>query len=108
MGNLREIFAKLFLEDNPKLKAKYKQYLSEDASILDAVLEDTRSLSRHLSRTDQEKLEEYLTSIRDVKRKLQRRSEWIDVPKPKADSGVIEGDDVNLMDLAYPYNTSVM
>ncbi len=58
MGNPREIFAQLFLEDNPKLKAKRKQYLSEDASILDAVLEDTRSLSMRLSRTDQEKLEE--------------------------------------------------
>ena len=65
MGNPREIFAELFLEDNPKLKAKRKQYLSEDASILDAVLEDTRSLSLRLSRTDQEKLNEYLTSIRD-------------------------------------------
>ena len=41
MGNPKEIFAELFLEDNPKLKAKRKQYLSEDASILDAVLEDT-------------------------------------------------------------------
>ena len=108
MGNPREIFAQLFLEDNPKLKAKRKQYLREDASILDAVLEDTRSLSMRLSRTDQEKLEEYLTSIRDVERKLQRRTEWIDVPKPKANSGVIEGDDENFVDLAYPYNTSVM
>ena len=49
MGNPREIFAQLFLEDNPKLKAERKQYLSEDASILDAVLEDTRTLSSRLS-----------------------------------------------------------
>ena len=108
MGNPRQIFTQLFLEDNPKVKAKRKQFLSEDASILDAVLEDTRSLRSRLSNTDQEKLEEYLTSIRDVERKLQRRTEWIDVPKPKASSGVIEGDDENVVDLAYPYNTSVM
>ncbi|HAE10255.1 MAG TPA: hypothetical protein DCG39_01290, partial [Opitutae bacterium] len=108
MGNPREIFAQLFLEDNPKLKAKRKQYLSEDASILDAVLEDTRTLSSRLSRTDQEKLEEYLTSIRDVESKIQRRAEWIDVPKPKASPTVIEGDDEDFVDLAYPYNTSVM
>ncbi len=108
MGNPREIFAQLFLEDNPKLKAKRKQYLSEDASILDAVLEDTRTLSSRLSRTDQEKLEEYLTSIRDVESKIQRRAEWIDVPKPKASPTVIECDDEDFVDLASPYNTSVM
>ena len=108
VGSPRQIFTQLFLEDNPKLKAKRKQFLSEDASILDAVLEDARSLSIRLSHTDQEKLEEYLTSIRDVEKKLQRRSEWIDVPKPKANPRVIEGDDENFVDLAYPYNTSVM
>ena len=108
MGNPKEIFAELFLEDNPKLKAKRKQYLSEDASILDAVLEDTRSLSLRLSRTDQEKLNEYLTSIRDARTEASAQVGMDHVPKPKADSGVIDGDDENFVDLAYPYNTSVM
>lgn len=107
MENPREVFARLFLEDNPKVKAKRKQFLSEDSSILDAVLEDSRRLSSRLSRADQNKLDEYLTSIRDVEQKLQRRMAWIDVAKPKADSGVIEGDDENPVDLSYPHNTSV-
>ena len=86
--------------------------------------------------TDQEKLEEYLTSIRDVESKIelalahsekeaknarkaivgmdrrsQPRSDQTPLSqrsKPKADSGVIEGDDEDFVDLAYPYNTSVM
>ena len=124
MGNPREIFAELFLEDNPKLKAKRKQYLSEDA-FLPAfwtrcsgkwTLPPRRSLSLRLSRTDQEKLEEYLTSIRQVTSKARssagkgKHSEWIKrvTTKPKADSGVIQGDDEDFVDLAYPYNTSVM
>jgi hypothetical protein len=72
------------------------------------VREDTRRLNPRLSKTDQSKLDEYLTAIREVERKLQRRADWIDVPKPKASDKVIKGDDEMVVDLAYPYNTSVM
>ena len=107
-GNPTQIFARLFLDDNPKIKAQTREHLREDASILDVVREDTRRLNPRLSKTDQSKLDEYLTAIREVERKLQRRENWIDVPKPKASDKVIKGDDELVVDLAYPYNTSVM
>jgi hypothetical protein len=107
-GNPTQIFARLFLDDNPKIKAQTREHLREDASILDVVREDTRRLNPRLSKTDQSKLDEYLTAIREVERKLQRRADWIDVPKPKASDKVIKGDDEIGVDLAYPYNTSVM
>ena len=107
-GSPAQIFSNLFLEDNPKVKAKTKDYLREDASILDVVREDTRRLNRVLTKRDQTKLDEYLTAIREVERKIQRRSDWIDIPKPKASDKVIRGDDELVVDLAYPYNTSVM
>ncbi len=107
-GNPTKVFARLFLEDNPKVKAKTREHLREDASILDVVREDARRLNPRLSKTDQGKLEEYLTAIREVELKLKRRSDWIDVPKPKASDKVIRGDDELVVDLNYPYNTSVM
>jgi hypothetical protein len=107
-GNPTQIFARLFLDDNPKIKAQTREHLREDASILDVVREDTRRLNPRLSKTDQSKLDEYLTAIREVERKLQRRENWIDVPKPKVSDKVIKGDDEMVVDLAYPYNTSVM
>ena len=57
---------------------------------------------------DQAKLDEYLTAVREVERKLQRRTDWLDVPKPKASDAVIKGNDDVVVDLDYPYNTSVM
>lgn len=39
-------------------------------SILDFVMEDTRRVQRQLGRRDQEKLDEYLTSLRQVERRL--------------------------------------
>ncbi len=104
------IFAKLFIEDQDKVKAQTRQFLAEDASILDVVLEDAKRLNHRLSKSDQEKLDEYLTSVREVERKLQRQNEWIDVAKPKVKDSVIQGgdDDDVIVDLTYPYNTAVL
>jgi hypothetical protein len=50
-------------------------------SILDYVMEDARSLRNDLGGTDVNKLDEYLTSVRDVEQRLQRSHE---APKFKA------------------------
>ena len=104
------IFAKLFVEDPDKVKAQTRRFLAEDASILDVVLDDAKRLNHRLSRSDQEKLDEYLTSVREVERKLQRQDEWIDVAKPRVSDAVIQGndDDDTIVDLTYPYNTAVL
>lgn len=39
-------------------------------SILDFVSEDARTLQKHLGNTDRQKLDEYMTSIRDIERRL--------------------------------------
>ena len=41
-------------------------------SILDFVQEDTARLSKHLGSTDRDRMDQYLTAIRDVERRLQR------------------------------------
>lgn len=45
-----------------------------DKSILDAVLRDTHSLEPKISRTDRVKLDEYLASIRDIEKRIERAS----------------------------------
>lgn len=108
-GDPRRVFAKLFLDEPAKTKAKTRQFLGEDASILDVVLEDAKRLEKRLSKSDQGKLAEYLNSIREVEFKLQRQGDWLDVDKPKVKDSVITGanDDELEVDLAYPYNTAV-
>ena len=44
---------------------------------------DARDLSRTLGKYDKDKLNEYLTSVREVEKKLQINKAWIDKPKPK-------------------------
>ena len=72
------------------------------------VRKDAHRLNSRLAKNDQDKLDEYLTSVREVERKLQRRNEWIDVPKPKVSDEVIQGNDDVVVDLNYPYNTPIM
>ena len=109
-GDPAKVFAKLFVNDNPKLKRQTRQFLEEAASILDVVRQDARRLNRKLAQADKEKLDQFLTAIRDVEQKLKRQADWLDIAKPKASDKVIRGgdDDDTIVDLAYPYNTSVM
>lgn len=53
-------------------RAKRELY---NKSILDFVNEDARSLQKQLGRTDRNKLDEYLTSIRDIERRLTQANE---------------------------------
>lgn len=107
-ANPTQVFAKLFLEDNPKVKTNHRRFLDEDGSILDVVHADAKRLGARMAQRDQAKLDEYLTAVREVERKLQRQAQWIDVPKPKASDEVIRGNDEVVVDLNYPYNTPVI
>ncbi|HVX83275.1 MAG TPA: DUF1552 domain-containing protein [Phycisphaerae bacterium] len=62
-------------------RAQRDQYT---ASILDSALDDARSLQRNLGATDRRKLDEYLTSIREVEVRLQKNGKF-DIPVPAAD-----------------------
>ncbi len=109
-GDPARVFAKLFVDDNAKAKQQTQQVLDEDASILDVVRQDAKRLSTRLAKADQNKLDQFLTSIRGVELRLKRQANWLDIAKPKASDDVIRGGDGDntIVDLAYPYNTSVM
>ena len=68
----RAVFERLFgqSEDDPDpaRRARQKQY---DRSILDLVLGDAQRLSSSLGGADKRKLDEYLTSLRDVEKRIQ-------------------------------------
>lgn len=68
----RQAFERLFSTGNPKetaeVRARRKEYRR---SVLDFVLEDARQLGAQLGKTDQRKLDEYLTSVRDLERRIE-------------------------------------
>jgi hypothetical protein len=68
----RVLFERLFGNDaglSPEERARRAKYRH---SILDFVKEDTRTLEGTLGPTDKRKLDEYLTSVRDIERQLEK------------------------------------
>jgi hypothetical protein len=78
----RELFRKLFVNETEAEQASLQDRFRLQGSILDAVNTDAQSLKSHLPRGDQQKLEEYFTSVRDVERQLELRRQWATIPKP--------------------------
>jgi hypothetical protein len=79
----RELFRELFVSDNADDLEQTKDRLSLHGSILDAVNGDANDLKKDLGKRDQEKLDEYFTSVRDVEKQIELSRQWSDVPKPK-------------------------
>lgn len=77
------VFDRLFVADSASSRDAQQQRLAEDRSILDSVLDDSRALNRRLGKADRAKLDQYLNSVREVERRIQRREDWLDKPKPK-------------------------
>jgi hypothetical protein len=82
--DIAKLFAKLFINDSPKEQARQAARLQRGRSILDIIGEEARSLKRELGPGDQDKLDAWFTSIRDLETRLQMNDNWVRRPKPKA------------------------
>lgn len=76
------VFHRLFSNDTTPLSER-QAMLAEKRSILDAVREDARRVGTGLTKTDSDKLQEYLQSIRDIETRLGKDEQWLTVPKAK-------------------------
>lgn len=79
--NVRSIFNRMFVGEGGGKEA-VRRRLNRRGSILDAVLEDASRTSTKLGSEDRNKLDEYLTAVRQVEVRTQRADAWLDVPKP--------------------------
>lgn len=73
----RSVFNKLFPPGDQAGRDALRERLLQRTSILDAISEETRSFMRPLGRSDRDKMNEYLTSIRDVERAIQIREQQL-------------------------------
>jgi len=82
--NPRVVFQELFEEPQGGI-AKQRRSLHRRGSILDAVLDEARTLDGKLGQDDRGRLEQYLTSVREVEIRTERADTWLDTPRPKID-----------------------
>jgi len=80
LNNPVAAYHRLFSDDNTPLEQRQAD-LRDRRSVLDTVLADAHSVSRRIGAEDQNKLDEYLQSIRDIETRLSKEERWLDVPK---------------------------
>ncbi len=96
-----QVYHQLFSNDETPIEEQ-KARLAEKRSVLDTVLGNARTMQRGLGKDDNEKLEEYFQSIRDIETRLSKEESWIGVPRPDAPvseprEGIAGKDEVRLM-----------
>lgn len=84
-SNLATLYAMLFQSWRPQQLSVLRRSHREKRSILDLVESDAKILQRRIGREDQEKLDQYFTSVRELERKLTQSEAWLDRPKPKVE-----------------------
>jgi hypothetical protein len=77
----RQVFDRLFGVNSDSLISQRKQ-LENSSSMLDLILEHSKSLKKRLGKHDQKKLDEYLASVRQIEQRVQRSQSWLKIPKP--------------------------
>jgi hypothetical protein len=80
------VFRELF-EEPPGGIARQRRRLQRKGSILDAVLDEARVLDGQLGKQDRGRLEQFLTSVREVEIRTERADKWLDIPRPKVAPG---------------------
>ena len=84
ISNPAKLFQALFIASDKAGRDAERVRLMHRSSVLDALRDSAGALNRKLNAPDRDKLDQYLTSVRDVERRLQMSKEWIDRPKPKS------------------------
>ena len=80
----RALFRRMFVQGDPEAVKKQLRELDERGSILDTLTEQTKRLSLSLGGDDRARLDQYLTSVREVEDRLVTAREWELTPKPPA------------------------
>lgn len=82
-ANPRQVFERLFGAGSVGERAEeLKRRRTEQRSILDFVVEDARDMQRRLNAHDKDKLDQYLTGVRELETRIQRAEKFGDPKDP--------------------------
>ncbi len=79
------LFDQLFRPDTADTLKQRETEFVRRASILDSLRAEAKRLEGALGAADKQKLDEYLTGIRDLERRMQDEKAWLRRPKPKVE-----------------------
>src|SRR5580704_9415413 len=78
------VYRRLFLQGSNEAVEQQIDRLKLGQSIMDAVANDANSLKNQLGSADRERLDQYMTGVRELEHRMMLSSAWERKPKPKA------------------------
>jgi hypothetical protein len=81
-----QVFAKLFLDGSKGELDQQMRKLKEGRSIMDTVGEQAKRFQKRVGAADQDKLDEYFTSVREMEQRMVKAEAWVQKPKPHVDA----------------------
>lgn len=88
--DLRRSFNRMF-GNSAETDTAARKAIARRKSMLDLILDNANEVNRKLGKQDQKKLDEYLSSVREIERRVERTEQWLDIPKAR-----IDPDSINL------------
>jgi hypothetical protein len=91
MNDPRMIFKRLFKssKDNKEMQRKSNLY---EAKLVDMVMQNAKTMNKSISKNDQHKMDQYMTSLSEIEGTIQRNFKWIDQPRKNINSDNIKTD----------------
>ena len=80
------IFNRLFKPYAGKSIEQVRAELKREKSVLDLILQQSKSLNNRLGKADQGKMNEYLESVRSAEKRIDRVTDWTHKPVAKVDT----------------------
>lgn len=80
-----QVFKKLFISGTPEEEARELQRVRDGQSILDDVRGQIKSINNSVGAGDRQRLDLFLTSVREAEQHLQQDEHWSNTPKPKVE-----------------------
>lgn len=93
LGSAQQLFKQLFVNDSSAANKALSVEIEEQGSVLDLIRDQASALDRTVNQADKDKLDEYLTAIRDAEARLQGQERWKDIKKPNMALPEIESED---------------
>ena len=77
-----KLYERMFVQGDERAVAEQIDRLERRGSILDALVDETKRFSRRLGSDDKIRLDQYVTSLREVEERLHTARAWESKPKP--------------------------
>ena len=78
----KKVFQRLFVQGKPEEMAATVEALRQGRSMMDFLREETSRFNRSLSHDDKSRLDQYLTSVRELEQRMHTSEAWEQKPKP--------------------------